>query len=161
MDRSLRTVCCRDPHEGGSGGFELTSLAVWWALQEGSDAAAGALVGAFAGVMILVQLVSVVLAIVTAIGMWKVFEKAGQPGWGCLIPFYNVFLLLQMVNKPAWWLVLFFVPLVNLVIAIILSVELASAFGKGGGFGVGLAFLPAIFYPLLGFGDAQYQGMRV
>ena len=103
-------------------------------------------------------LIELAILIVVIAGFWKVFTKAGQPGWASLIPFYNVYILTKIVGKPAWWLLLFFIPLVNVVIAIILALELAKAFGKGTGFGIGLAFLGVIFYPILGFGDATYQG---
>jgi hypothetical protein len=88
---------------------------------------------------------------------WKVFVKAGHPGWASLVPLYNVYILLKIAGKPGWWLLLFFIPVVNFVISIIVSIEVAKAFGKGGGFGVGLALLSFIFYPILGFSDAKYQ----
>jgi hypothetical protein len=90
--------------------------------------------------------------------MWKVFEKAGQPGWGIFIPIYNLYLLLMIAGKPGWWLILYIIPFVNFVIAIIVSIEIAKNFGKDAGFGIGLAFLGIIFYPILAFGSAQYQG---
>jgi uncharacterized membrane protein YhaH (DUF805 family) len=65
--------------------------------------------------------------------------------------------MIQIAGKPAWWLILFFIPVVNFIFAILLAIEIAKAFGKGAGFGIGLAFLGFIFYPILGFGDAQYQ----
>jgi hypothetical protein len=100
------------------------------------------------------------LAILFAVfaGIWKTFIKAGQPGWASIIPLYNLYILLKIVNKPGWWLLLFFVPLVNIVIAIIVALEVAKAFGKSSGFGIGLALLGPIFYMILGFGDARYQG---
>jgi hypothetical protein len=91
-------------------------------------------------------------------GVWKTFAKAGQPGWAAIIPIYNVYIMLKIAGKPGWWLLLFFVPLVNIVIAIIVAIEIAKAFGKGTGFGLGLAFLGFIFYPILGFGDATHKG---
>ena len=87
---------------------------------------------------------------------WKVFSKAGQPGWACLIPIYNAYIMLKVAGKPGWWLLLFLIPLVNLVIAIIVAIEIAKAFGHGAGFGLGLAFLGFIFYPILGFGSSSY-----
>jgi hypothetical protein len=89
--------------------------------------------------------------------MWKTFTKAKQPGWGCLIPFYNIYLMTQIAGKPGWWLLLYFVPLVNIVIAIIVLHNISKKFGHGAGFTVGLVFLPMIFYAILGFGDSQYQ----
>ena len=90
-------------------------------------------------------------------GMWKTFAKAGQPGWGVLIPIYNAYLLTQIAGKPGWWVLLMFIPLVNLVISVIISVAVGENFGKGSGFGIGLFILPIIFYPILGFGDATYR----
>ena len=67
--------------------------------------------------------------------VWKVYTKAGQPGWACIIPFYNIYVLLKIVGRPGWWLVLMLIPLVNLVIAILVAIDLAKVFGKGTGFG--------------------------
>src|SRR5262249_37411749 len=106
--------------------------------------------------IVVIYLVLIVLAIA---GMWKTFEKAGQPGWAAIVPFYNWYVLTtKIARKEILWFVLVFIPLVNLVAIIIVSVEVAKKFGRGAGFGVGLAFLSFIFYPILGFGDAQYEG---
>jgi len=90
-------------------------------------------------------------------GMWMTFQKAGQPGWAAIVPIYNIFVMTRVARKPGWWTLLFFVPLVNFVIIIIVSIEVAKNFGRGSGFGVGLAFLAPIFYGILGYGDAEYQ----
>lgn len=92
---------------------------------------------------------------------WKIYVKAGRPGWAVLVPFYNLVVLLQIVGKPVWWLLLFLVPCVSWVVAIFVAIELARVFGKGLGFGLGLAFLPFVFYPVLGFGDAVYEGQSL
>ena len=89
---------------------------------------------------------------------WKIFAKAGEPGWAVIVPIYNIIVMLKIVGKPIWWIVLFLIPLVNLVASILLSISLAKSFGKGTGFGVGLAFLGFIFGPILAFGDATYEG---
>ena len=96
------------------------------------------------------------LAILMIVATWKVFVKAGRPGWAVLIPFYNTYVFLKIAGKPGWWLILFFVPLLNLIIGIIATVAFAQKFGKGGGFTVGLILLPIIFMPILAFGEAQY-----
>lgn len=88
---------------------------------------------------------------------WKVFEKAGKPGWAAIVPIYNVVVLLEIAGRPVWWVILLFIPLVNLAVSVIIGIDVAKAFGKGTGFGVGLALLGFIFYPILGFGDATYQ----
>ena len=102
------------------------------------------------------------LAIVVAVvaGFWKTFTKAGKPGWGAIIPIYNVILLLEIAGRPIWWILLMLIPLVNIVTAIIVSIDVAKNFGKGTGFGLGLAFLGFIFYPILGFSDAQYRPVQ-
>ena len=104
--------------------------------------------------------VVVVLAIAVLViaGIWKVFVKAGHPGWAAIIPIYNLYILLKIAGRPGWWLLLFIIPVVSIVIAIIVAIDVAKSFGRGTGFGVGLAFLGPVFYPILGFGDSVYQG---
>jgi hypothetical protein len=110
--------------------------------------------------MLLVPLVLCYLAVVIfeIVAFWKVYTKAGQPGWAVLIPIYNYYVFLKIAGKPGWWLLLMLIPLVNLIIAIIVVLEVAKAFGKGTGFGLGMIFLGPIFYPILGYGSATYQG---
>ena len=98
------------------------------------------------------------VAILVIAGMWKVFTKAGKPGWAAIIPIYNLVVLLQIAGKPLWWIVLLFIPIVNIVIAVMVMISVAKAFGKGTGFALGLLFLSPIFIPILGFSDAQYTG---
>ncbi|WP_414663972.1 DUF5684 domain-containing protein [Horticoccus sp. 23ND18S-11] len=116
-------------------------------------------VSLLAGVLPL--LVCLAILIVVIAGLWKVFVKAGHPGWAAIIPIYNVYILLKIAGRPGWWLLLFLVPVVSFVIAIFVAIDIAKAFGKSAGFGVGLAFLGPIFYPILGFGDATYRGQSV
>jgi hypothetical protein len=96
------------------------------------------------------------LTVVVIIGMWKVFEKAGQPGWGCIIPIFNLYCLVKIAGKEWWWLLLYIIPFVNIIIAVLVLVGVSQNFGKGVAFAVGLIFLPFIFFPILGFGDATY-----
>lgn len=103
-------------------------------------------------------LVSLVITVLMLAGMWKIYEKAGQPGWAAIVPIYNIYVLTQIVGRPWWWLILLLIPVVNFVIALILTWDLAKVFGKGVGYFLGLLFFGFVFYPLLGFGDAQYQG---
>ena len=90
--------------------------------------------------------------------LWKIFSKAGQPGWAAIIPIFNTYILCKVAGRPGWWFILLLIPFVNFIIYIILCLDLAKRFGKGGGFGIGLLLLPFIFFPILGFGSAQYQG---
>jgi Family of unknown function (DUF5684) len=104
-----------------------------------------------------VTIVWLALAVLAVAGWWKVFVKAGKPGWAAIVPIYNVVVLLEIVGKPLWWIILFLIPLANIVVFIIVGIELAKRFGRSAAFGVGLAFLGFIFFPILGFGDAQYR----
>lgn len=102
----------------------------------------------FGGVFFLFCLV---LAVFFLFCMWKVYTKAGQPGWTSIIPIYNVYILLKIVGKPGWWLLLYFVPFVNIVIGIWVTNLLSKSFGKSEGFTVGLILLGIVFYPILAF----------
>ncbi len=99
-----------------------------------------------------------VIGLIMIIAMWKVFSKAGQPGWAAIIPIYNIYVLCKIAGRPGWWLLLMLIPFVNFIIAIIVCIDIAKNFGKGAGFGIGLALLGFIFFPILGFGSATYQG---
>jgi hypothetical protein len=123
---------------------------------EDSEAMAGAAQGAAAGAGIF-MLLWLAVGLVMLIGCWKVFTKAGQPGWAVLIPIYNIFVMLKVAGKPGWWTILMLIPFVNIVVGIIALVALCARFGKGAGFAVGTIFLPWIFIPILGFGSAQYS----
>lgn len=97
------------------------------------------------------------ILIAALVGMWKMFEKAGQPGWGCIIPIYNLYLLTKIAEKPWWWIIMFIIPLVNIIFTIMLYYEIARHFKQGAGFTIGLFLLPCIFFPILGFGDYTYR----
>lgn len=103
------------------------------------------------GIILYVAIVIFMIA-----SLWKIFTKAGQPGWACIVPIYNLVVLLKIVNKPIWWIILMLIPIVNIVVLIIVIHALSKAFGKGVGFTIGLLLLGFIFYPILGFGDATY-----
>jgi hypothetical protein len=105
----------------------------------------------------ILPIINLAVTILCLVAMWKVFVKAGQPGWASIIPFYNLYVLLQVAGKPGWWLLLMLIPIVNIVIFIIAYIGVANNFGKGTGFAIGLIFLPFIFFPILAFGDAQYN----
>ena len=85
-------------------------------------------------------------------------QTAEKPGWGIIIPIYNIILMLEIAGRPIWWVILFFIPIVSIVAAILVNIDIAKKFGKSAGFGVGLALLGFIFMPILGFGDAKFQG---
>jgi len=106
----------------------------------------------------MVNLFGLIFAVLSLIGTWKIFVKAGKPGWASLIPIYNTIVMLDIVGRPLWWVVLLLIPFVNIVIGIVLLIDLAKVFGKDALFGIGLLLLYPIFSLILGFGDAEYQG---
>ena len=112
--------------------------------------------GQFAGFGIGFFIVWLAVILLMVASMWKIFSKAGQPGWAAIIPIYNMIVMLNVVKKPIWWIILLFIPFVNIIIAIMVVNDLAKAFGKGGGFTVGLILLSFIFYPILAFGGSTY-----
>ncbi len=107
------------------------------------------------GVIIVIYFAILILMIAS---MWKIYTKAGKPGWAAIVPIYNLVVLLEVVGKPWWWLFLMLIPIVNIVLIIIVTHKLSVSFGKGAGFTVGLILLGIVFYPMLAFGDAKYVG---
>jgi len=93
--------------------------------------------------------------------MWRIFVKAGKPGWAAIIPIYNVLVELEIVGRPWYWLLLMLIPVVNIVLAIIILFRLAKVFGHGVGFGFGLLLLSPIFMPILAFDSSTYLGPTV
>lgn len=99
-----------------------------------------------------------VLLLFMIVSLWRVYTKAGRPGWAILIPIYSFYVFLKIAGKPGWWIFLALIPFVNSIVAILVTVGIARNFGKGVGFAIGLIFLPLIFYPILAFGSAEYRG---
>lgn len=110
--------------------------------------------GAVAGIiLILVFLVCIAVTVAAIMGSWKMFAKAGQPGWASIVPIYNAYIMTKIVNRPVWWMLLIFIG----IGWILVSLDLAKCFGKSTAFAVGLILLAPIFVCILGFGSAQYQ----
>jgi hypothetical protein len=98
--------------------------------------------------------------ILVIIGGWKMYVKAGKPGWGVIIPFYNTYLLCKIAGRPGWWLILFFIPIVNIVIYFIVCLGIAENFGHGAGYAILLFFFAPIMFLVLGFGGDTYKNIR-
>jgi hypothetical protein len=110
--------------------------------------------GWLGGVFWVFWLIWLVLILVAG---WKMYVKAGQQGWVSLIPIINILGLLKIVHRPWWWILLMLIPFVNVVVAIIIMLDLAKAFGHGVGMALLLILLTPIGYLMLGFGGSQYQ----
>lgn len=95
---------------------------------------------------------------VTLAGWVAVFPKAGLPWWAALVPGYNIYALVVGVARLSLvWFVLVMTPGVQVIAAILVNVEVARRFGRSEAFGLGLCLLGPVFYPVLGFGRAQYR----
>ena len=110
-----------------------------------------------AGPSVGIILLMIALCIFGIVTMWKLFEKAGEPGWASIIPIYNTIIILKIAGKPGWWFFLLLIPIVNLIIYIMAMISLAENFGKGGGFAFGLILFSIIFFAILAFGEAEYR----
>lgn len=119
-----------------------------------SAAASTAVFGVMAIIFTLVALVMV-------ISSWKIFKKAGRPGWAAIVPIYNMYVMLGIVGRPAWWLLLYFVPIASVIVPILIALDMARAFGKSTTFAIfGLILFPLVGYPMLAFGPATYAGAK-
>jgi hypothetical protein len=132
--------------------------------------------GGIAALMVVYFLVMIAIYVVAAIGLWKMYAKAGRPGWAAIIPVYNWWVWVEMIGRPRWWfwilvaeIVVSIIPIIGTIIGAVLGIvffviflmgclDMAKAFGKGSGYGIGLWLLSFVFMPILGFGDAQYVG---
>jgi hypothetical protein len=116
--------------------------------------------GPAAGVLIALGLiVAICVIVIPVIAMWRIFTKAGRPGWAVLIPFYNTYVLIKICGRPGWWLLLMFIPVVDFVIVVILMLDLAKSFGKSTTFAIfALILFSFVGMLILGFGEARYLG---
>lgn len=117
-----------------------------------------AVTSAIVGAMLVFWIFFIVIVIISIVTMWKVYKKAGKPGWAAIIPIYNMIVLLEIVERPLWWVLLYFIPFVNLVVTIIVSLDVAKKFGKSVVFAIFGLILTPIGWLMLAFGKAQYQG---
>lgn len=106
----------------------------------------------------LVSIIYLLIVVLMLVSMWKIFEKAGRQGWEGIIPIYNIYVMLQLINRPWWWLLLIiFVPIANIIFSIIMLYEFLGKFGKGIGFTIASLFFPFITFPMLAFGDDTFN----
>jgi hypothetical protein len=100
--------------------------------------------------------IGLVALVLDVIAFWMIFAKAGRPGWAAIIPFYNLYTMCKVAGRPGWWWILFLIPFVNIVVAFIVYIDIAKAFGKGTGFGILLVFFTIICALILGLGSSTY-----
>lgn len=117
-----------------------------------------AVVSAFTGMSALMASISLSVGIISIVSMWMIFEKASEPGWAALIPFYNTYVLYKITWENGLFFLLSYIPCLNVIVIIMTNMKLAAVFGKGDGFAIGLSFLSVIFYPILGFDSSEYDG---
>jgi hypothetical protein len=122
---------------------------------ENYDDSGVGIVAAFLGAYFLFVFI---VYVITVIGLWKMFEKAGKPGWAAIIPIYNAIVMLEITGKPIWWVIMLFIPLVGFIFAIMILHALSNSFGQGVGTTLLFLFLPFIGFPMVGFGSAKYVG---
>lgn len=109
------------------------------------------------GVVTGMLLASLVTYLLMAVAMWKMLDKAGQPGWFAFIPVLNLYAVLRAANRPGWWLLLYLIPVVGTIVAVVVAFDLGEAFRRSAMFSLFLLFLfPFFGYLILGFGEARY-----
>lgn len=113
---------------------------------------------AFAGAYVVLLVISLIASLFMVVCLWKIYSKAGKPGWGSIVPLYNTYLLFEIAMGNGWLFLLSLVPFVNIVIGIMVYFKLAGSFGKSAAYAFGLLFLPIIFFPMLAFGNTKYYG---
>ncbi|QQR52464.1 hypothetical protein IPG36_08065 [bacterium] len=112
------------------------------------------------GILLFFALLVTIMTIVLIVAEWKMFAKAGRPGWHVLVPILNSYDLVKMSGHSGWWLLLMFVPIVNIYAVIVVCLDLAKAFGRSSTFGLfGLVLFSAIGFMILGFGSDKYVGI--
>ena len=133
-----------------------------YAVPELTDAEAAGLIGGLIAAILAMIVPLLIVGAIYVVANWKIFEKAGQPGWAAIIPIYNIIVMLDVQGRPKWWIIWYLIPFVNYVSGVVMFIiqclDYAKRFGKDGGFVAGLILLNPIFLLILAFGSAQYQG---
>jgi hypothetical protein len=137
--------------------FNLSSINEYLAVSKTASRAASSAGIAVGFLTVFMLLIIIACAVLVIIAQWKIFEKAGKEGWKALIPIYNTYTLLQILNMEPMLCLLTLVPFANFMLGIVMDVKLAKSFGKTTGFAVGLILLSPIFLMILGFGNVKYK----
>lgn len=137
--------------------YSYTTYDMTNSIDMADSVAAGSVFGMLAGMSVVMWVISLAIGIFSIITMWKVFVKAGKPGWASIIPIYNLVVLFQVAGMSPWYILLMCIPIANLVVAILLNLKIAERFGKTGAFAVGLILLNIIFMAILAFDSSEYS----
>ena len=136
-----------------------------WSYSSIDSVAATGIGEAFGAFMGIIMVVSLVVAALQLVAMWKVFTKAGEKGWKSIIPIYNVVILFKISGISPWLILVYlvsFIPFVGWIAVLALTIyqaySLSKSFGKDVAYTFGLWLLPTIFYMILGFGSSEYVG---
>jgi len=121
----------------------------------------GGLIASIIAFFMTFMIVMLIVAIIMIIANWKIYEKAGKPGWASIVPVYAQIVLLEICELPTWKVILFFIPIANIYIIFIANIELAKKFGKSTGYGIAMVFFGVVLLPMLAFGKAQYQSYDI
>lgn len=102
--------------------------------------------------------IALALFVLTVVGNWKCFEKAGEHGWGAIVPFYSQYINFKIAYGQGWMFLLMIIPFIGWIFAIMCNYKFAKAFGKSTGFAVGNVFIPSIFTTIIGFDESEFIG---
>ena len=105
--------------------------------------------GMGAGAGIAFFLLAVVVYLFYGYCYGRIFQKAGRPLWEGFVPIYNYYVMLKIIGRPGWWLILYLIPIVNIVITVLVYYDLSRSFGKGVGFTLGLCLLTGLGFGLV------------
>ena len=147
-----------------------------------NDALGGLAVGSILGFIVACAIIMWVFQI---IAYWKMFTKAGEPGWKSIIPFYSQYIMYKLTWKTSWFWITLIVAvvygvftslnqnfpdnmlytvllLISAIIALVITIisyhKISKAYGHGAGYTVGMLFLWPIFVLILGYGKSKYIG---
>ena len=120
-----------------------------------SQSSAAGMLGILSGVSLAMLIIPLAISILLLVSMWKIYTKAGKPGWASIVPFYNAYVMCEIAGKEGWYMLLYLIPVVNIYVSFVINDGLAKRFGKSTGFAIGLMFLPIIFFPILAFSSGD------
>lgn len=132
----------------------LINIAYEYSYSYDTSSGSGLLGGLLGGMLFIPS----IIGLLVIISMWKIFTKAGKPGWASIVPIYNMVVMVEISGLSMIYVLFLFIPILNIYAIFKIYIEIAHKFGKTTGFGIGLIFLNVIFMPMLAFGDATYDG---